>query len=61
LGFPTAVGLPALLSLPLGIFQVWYMNRIAAGAKPHWNTLGLMAILVFGVTVYLMAFVFWTR
>ena len=61
LGFPTSVGLPALLSLPLGVFQIWYMNRIAAGAKPHWSTLGLMAILVFGVTVYLMTFVFWTR
>jgi 1,4-dihydroxy-2-naphthoate octaprenyltransferase len=60
-GFPLPVALPALLSLPLGLFQIWYINRIAAGAKPHWNLLGVLAVLVFGVTVYLLAFSFWTR
>jgi 1,4-dihydroxy-2-naphthoate octaprenyltransferase len=60
-GFPTPVALPALLTLPLGLFQIWYMNRIAAGAKPNWTLLGWMAVLLFGVTTYLMAFSFWTR
>jgi 1,4-dihydroxy-2-naphthoate octaprenyltransferase len=60
-GFPLPVALPALLSLPLGLFQIWYINRIAAGAKPHWNLLGTLAVLVFGVTTYLLAFSFWTR
>jgi 1,4-dihydroxy-2-naphthoate octaprenyltransferase len=60
-GFPTAVALPALLTLPLGLFQIWYMNRIAAGAKPNWTLLGWLAVLLFGVTAYLMAFSFWTR
>jgi hypothetical protein len=32
-----------------------------AGAKPNWNILGLMAVLVFGITTYLMTFAFWTR
>ena len=60
-GFPLTVALPALLSLPLGLFQIWYINRIAAGAKPNWNILGFLAILVFGVTTYLLTFSFWTR
>jgi 1,4-dihydroxy-2-naphthoate octaprenyltransferase len=60
-GFPTPVALPALLSLPLGLFQIWYINRIAAGEKPNWNFLGVLAVLVFGVTTYLLAFSFWTR
>ena len=60
-GFPLKVVLPALLSLPLGLFQIWYLNRIVAGAKPNWNVLGLMAVLVFGVTAYLLTFSFWTR
>jgi 1,4-dihydroxy-2-naphthoate octaprenyltransferase len=60
-GFPLPVALPALLSLPLGIFQVWYMTRIAAGAKPNWTLLGWLAVLVFGVTTYLLTFSFWTR
>ena len=61
LGFPASIALPALLSLPLGLFQIWYMTRIAGGAKPNWNLLGGLAVLVFGVTVYLIAFSFWTR
>jgi 1,4-dihydroxy-2-naphthoate octaprenyltransferase len=60
-GLPTAVALPAFLILPLGLFQIWYMTRIAAGAKPHWNILGLMAVLLFGLTAYMLAFAFWTR
>jgi 1,4-dihydroxy-2-naphthoate octaprenyltransferase len=60
-GFPLPVALPALLSLPLGLFQIWYVNRIAAGAKPNWNLLGVLAVLVFGVTAYLLTFSFWTR
>ncbi len=60
-GFPSRVALSALLSLPLGLFQIWYVNRIAAGAKPNWNLLGVLAILVFGVTAYLLTFSFWTR
>ena len=60
-GFPLSVAVPALLTLPLGLFQIWYINRIAAGAKPNWNLLGLMAVLVFGVTAYLLTFSFWTK
>jgi len=60
-GYPSAVGVPTLLTLPLGLFQIWYVNRISLGAKPNWNLLGLLAILVFGVTTYLMTFSFWTK
>ena len=60
-GFPLPIALPALLSLPLGLFGIWYMTRIAAGAKPNWNLLGWLAVLVFGVTAYLITFSFWTR
>jgi 1,4-dihydroxy-2-naphthoate octaprenyltransferase len=60
-GFPLIIALPALFSLPLGLFQIWYVNRIADGAKPNWNILVLLAVLVFGVTAYLLAFSFWTR
>ncbi|MFN2151567.1 MAG: prenyltransferase [Anaerolineales bacterium] len=61
LGYPTSIAIPALLSLPLGLFQIWYMTRIAGGAKPNWNLLGGLAVLVFGVTAYLITFSFWIR
>ena len=60
-GYPLLVALSALLALPLALFQIWYLNRIVAGVKPNWNVLGLLAILVFGVTTYLLTFSFWTR
>jgi hypothetical protein len=61
LGFPLRVALPGFLSLPLGLFQIWMLNRIAAGAKPNWKALTLNAASVLGLTVYLLAFTFWTR
>jgi 1,4-dihydroxy-2-naphthoate octaprenyltransferase len=60
-GLPLAIALPAFLPLPLGILQIWQMRRIAAGAKPNWNTLNLAAVVLFVSMVYLLAFAFWTR
>ena len=60
-GLPLAIALPPFLVLPLGLFQIWYMTRIAAGAKPHWKLLTLTAVSLFGLTAYLLAFAFWTR
>jgi 1,4-dihydroxy-2-naphthoate octaprenyltransferase len=61
LGLPPAIALPAFLSLPLGILQIFQMNRIAAGAKPNWTTLTLAAVTLFSATAYLLAFSFWSR
>ena len=59
IGLPSSVGLPAFLVFPLGLFQVWYMTRIAAGARPIWRLLSLNAIFTFGLTAYLLTFGFW--
>jgi 1,4-dihydroxy-2-naphthoate octaprenyltransferase len=60
-GLPSMVALPVFFVLPLGIFQVWYMNRIAAGSKPNWRLLRFSSILTFGLTVYILAFSYWIR
>jgi 1,4-dihydroxy-2-naphthoate octaprenyltransferase len=60
-GLPWRVGVPALLTLPIGILQIWTVNRIAAGAKPQWKSLTVMAMALFGITAYLLAFSFWIR
>ncbi|RPJ36562.1 MAG: hypothetical protein EHM21_18990, partial [Chloroflexi bacterium] len=36
---PFRFAFPAFLSLPVGIFQIWQMNSIAAGVKPRWRLL----------------------
>jgi 1,4-dihydroxy-2-naphthoate octaprenyltransferase len=60
-GFPWFATLPALLVLPLGIFQIWQMRRISDGAKPNWNSLIIGALALFGLMSYLMAFAFWVN
>jgi 1,4-dihydroxy-2-naphthoate polyprenyltransferase len=60
-GLPFAIAMPAMFTLPLGMFQVWNMHRIASGVKPMWNVVTLTAIATFAVTAYLITFTFWTR
>ncbi|HLE13654.1 MAG TPA: prenyltransferase [Anaerolineales bacterium] len=60
-GLPLPIVLPALLTLPLGLLQIWQMRRIAAGARPNWRNLTLTGIVLFISEVYLLAFAFWTR
>ena len=60
-GLPLSIGWPVLLILPLGVFQIWMMLRIADGEKPKWNLLILIAISTFGLTAYLLTFSFWTH
>ncbi len=61
LGMPIPIGFPAFLTLPLGVLQIWQMRRISEGAKPNWQTLTLTAIILFGMTAYLLAVGIWTR
>jgi 1,4-dihydroxy-2-naphthoate octaprenyltransferase len=60
-GLPLSVGWTAFFVLPIGLFQIWMMNRIADGAKPNWNLLELVAISTFGLTAYILTFAFWTH
>ncbi len=60
-GLSTRVTLPVFFVLPLGLFQIWYMTRIASGAKPNWRLLSTMAIFILGLTTYLLAFSYWVR
>jgi 1,4-dihydroxy-2-naphthoate octaprenyltransferase len=60
-GLPLRVGWPVFFVLPIGLFQVWIMNRIADGAKPNWNLLMLVATSTFGLAAYLLTFAFWTH
>ncbi len=58
-GLPWRIAWPALLPLPLGLFQIWQMNQIADGSKPRWRLLIVTAIATFSLTAYMLAFSFW--
>ena len=61
IGLPNNVAWPTFLALPLGLFLIWYLTRIADGAKPLWRALNLTAMLTYGLTVYLLTLSFWTN
>ena len=58
-GYPKFAMLAGLLPLPLGLFQIWQMRRIANGARPNWNALIIGSVALFASMAYLLGFAFW--
>jgi 1,4-dihydroxy-2-naphthoate octaprenyltransferase len=56
---PWTLTWPRLLTLPLGLFQVWQIWQISQGAKPRWRLLRITAAASFAITVYLLVFTLW--
>jgi len=61
LGVPFGLVWPALLTLPLAIWQMFTLRNIAEGAKPLWPAFVAVAAALFGLTTYLVTFAFWLR
>ncbi len=60
-GYPQFAMIAGLLTLPLGIFQIWQMRSIAGGAKPNWNAVTIGALALFSLTAYLFTYAFWVN
>jgi 1,4-dihydroxy-2-naphthoate octaprenyltransferase len=66
-GLAALLGLPgfalwaALLSLPVGLLEIWQMWRIGQGGKPNWKALTINAAATFSAMAYLLAYSFWTH
>jgi 1,4-dihydroxy-2-naphthoate octaprenyltransferase len=58
-GLPNFVLVSGMLTLPLGLFQIWQMRRIASGLKPNWTMLTVGALATFGLMTYLITFTYW--
>lgn len=61
LGYPWFAALAGLLAFPVGVFQIWQIQRIGAGNKPNWNLLTTGALSLVGLQAYLVALAFWTN
>jgi 1,4-dihydroxy-2-naphthoate octaprenyltransferase len=59
-GMPLRIAWPGFLTLPLGLYQVYRMRQIAAGAATRWNLLTFTAVSIFALTAYFLTFSFWT-
>ena len=60
-GLQLEIAILPLLTLPLALLQIWYMNRIADGLKPNWTALTLNALAITIANTYLLTYAFWTR
>lgn len=60
-GLELRLAWPAFLTLPLALFLLMQMNRIAGGAKPGWRTLHVTADAMLALTVYLLALAVWVN
>ena len=60
-GLPWKIAIPLAAVLPIGLFQVWYLNRIGQGVKPNWTILTTVAVATFGLTIYFLTYGLWTH
>lgn len=58
-GLPWRLTWPVLLTLPLGLFEIWQVVQINNGAKPRWPLLDLTARGLVGISAYLLAISVW--
>ena len=56
---PFKIVLPAIITLPIGIFEIWQVNQISIGAKPHWNRLVRTAYALPLIMAYLFCAALW--
>ncbi|MBW6465843.1 MAG: hypothetical protein K0B06_05010 [Brevefilum sp.] len=61
LGFPWILLWPVFLSLPIGLLQVWLMERVKRGMKPLWGIMQFATACVLWIPMYLLGFAFWIR
>jgi len=61
LGFPWFLIWPVFLSLPIGLLEIWLMERVRQGKKPLWRVMQIATAAVFLLPIYLISFAFWIR
>ena len=59
LGVSKRVILMGMLTFPMGLFQIWYLLKIADGIKPAWKFFVDNSMLLYGMLVSILAFQFW--
>lgn len=52
---------PVFLTLPIGLLEIWLMERVRRGMKPLWRVMRFAAACVLLIPIYLIGFAFWIR
>ncbi len=61
LGFPWFLLWPVFLTLPIGLLEIWLMERVRHGKKPLWRVMQFATASIFLIPIYLLGFAFWIR
>jgi 1,4-dihydroxy-2-naphthoate octaprenyltransferase len=61
LGFPWFIIWPVFLSLPIGLLEIWLVERVKRGMKPLWGVMQFATACVLWIPMYLIGFAFWIR
>lgn len=61
LGFPWFLMWPVFLTLPIGLLEMWLMERVRLGMKPLWRVMEFATACVLFIPIYLVGFAFWIR
>jgi len=60
-GFPWFLLWPVFLTLPIGLLEIWLIERTRRGRKPLWRVMHFATLSVFFIPQYLIAFALWIR
>jgi 1,4-dihydroxy-2-naphthoate octaprenyltransferase len=52
---------PVFLTLPIGLVEIWLMDRVRRGAKPMWRVMRIASACVYFLPIYLIGFAFWAH
>jgi len=61
LGFPWFLLWPVFLTIPIGLVEIWLMERVRAGGKPLWRVMQIASLSTFFLPIILIGFAFWVR
>lgn len=61
LGFPWFLLWSVFLTLPIGLLEIWLMERVRRGKRPLWRVMQFATASVFFIPMYLLGFAFWIR
>ena len=59
LEIPWRIIWPGLLTIPVGILQIIYLDKIVKGEKPNWQLLQVFSIATALITPYLITYALW--
>jgi 1,4-dihydroxy-2-naphthoate octaprenyltransferase len=61
LGFPWFLIWPVFLALPIGLLEIYLIERVRRGMKPLWVGMRIASACVLFIPLYLISFAFWIR